>query len=175
MRSIQRQDEFFQFSIFSSTGHLGWQSENINLNKPSNKISGQRKPPTSIYDRNTGFFWQQLVYIGGRESGLLTNKKIQDSVKSFDQGVVWSATTRPLQLYSDTRLLQPPSSPDGVHTQALRGTLQREHPADFVFVPCACFQIVGEQVQCVYITQSPVPFHQFKWTFSAVDGGPKWS
>ena len=43
MRSIQRQDEFFQFSIFSSTGHLGWQSENINHNKPSNKTSGQKK------------------------------------------------------------------------------------------------------------------------------------
>ena len=65
MRSIQRQDEFFQFSIFSSTGHLGWKSENINLNNPSNKTSGQKKPPTSIYDGNTGFFWQQLVYMGG--------------------------------------------------------------------------------------------------------------
>ena len=65
MSSMQRQDEFFQFSIFSSTGHLGWKSEIINLNKPSNKISGQRKPPTSIYDRDTGFFWQQLVYMGG--------------------------------------------------------------------------------------------------------------
>ena len=158
MRSIQRQDEFFQFSIFSSTGHLGWQSENINLNKPNNKSSGEMEPPyLNIWQKHRVLLAAACLY-GGRESVLLTNKKIQDRVKSFDQGVVWSATTRPLQLYSDTRLLQPPSSPDGVHTQALRGTLQREHPADFVFVPCACFQIVGEQVQCVYITQFPSLF-----------------
>ena len=78
MRSMQRQDEFFQFSIFRSTGHLGWKSEIKNLNKASNKNSEQKEPPTSIYDINTGFFWQQLVYIGERESGPLTNKKIQD-------------------------------------------------------------------------------------------------
>ena len=155
MRSIQRQDEFFQFSIFSPAGHLGWQSENIT--KQAIKLVDKRSPHLNKWQKHRVLLAAACLY-GGRESGLLTNKKIQDSVKSFDQGVVWSATTRPLQLYSDTRLLQPPSSPDGVHTQALRGTLQREHPADFVFVPCACFQIVGEQVQCVYIEQSPVPF-----------------